>query len=327
MTITEDWCNQKIAEWAPASTRPMDFCAVLLRASYDNPRQGYNTPDVIKAELDMLLSTGIGSVRVDINYDWWLQSSIAASKGLLLLNKLASTITNLGKRFVIADAGAESYRNKNLSWSSFKTEWVKRVRTLAALYKPSHYIVIKEPAWYFPMISVWNRYTSARNVSDWVQLCRELVAAVKSASPTTKCGIAANNGSPFDMKVIQACLGITNLDFIGFDMYGSESYYSTMQFLNRYGTGGKDVWTAECWSIDGPSVFDPSRADLDALWIRAHYYFCQTQILAVEMSPFYSDCFSMYSQPADPQTLISLYNTTRQPVYGAYKSITTGSVP
>ncbi len=325
--ITQDWVNQKLVEWKPSSISPMDFGGVFTRASYDNIEASYNTPQVLSADLAMIESTGADYVRIDIGFDAWLQDNTAVKQEL---STLASGIASDGKTLVIADAAAESYRHGGgLPWVQFQQAWINRVKTLAAAFQPAYYIVIKEPGWYVPMITDITTNPAAQDPNSWLNLTSYLASAVHSVSPQTRVGVSiaadslSSNPSLY-VPYLQGVSSMSGVSFIGFDLYTATGYTLTQNFISQYGTGGKGVWIAEAWSADAPTAFDSTRAQLDASWMWAAYYFGQ-QEHAQMIIPFFTDLFASYSLPTstDSTQILSMYNQ-KTPVFSSYSDIIAG---
>lgn len=328
-TIDQTWVNQHLAEWAPTSAGTVNFGMMFTRASYNNILQTSSTPQVLNSELAMLVSSGAQYVRIDIGYDAWLKNNTAAQSEV---SSLVSQIRSDGKSLVIADAAAESYRSSPLTWDQFTSAWVQRVTTLATLYHPAYYIVVKEPGWYAPMISNFPAY-STTGEAQWVALVQQLVQAVQTASPSTKIGVAVDAGGgmtnhpQFYTQLLADVEKVSGVSFIGFDIYGTNGFTNTQNFLSATGAGGKAVWIAECWSTASvSSVFDPSRATLDAGWARVVYYFALYEKASVVI-PFYTNALASYSMStslSDPTQIVSLYQQ-RTPAFYSFQADINGS--
>ncbi len=324
--ITEAWVDQKLVQWQPSSISPVKFGAVFTRASYDNILTSYNTAQVESADLGMIVSTNASYVRMDIGYDAWLKSDTAAQQEIA---SLVSQIKTDGKSLIIADAAAESYRHGGqIPWTQFQDAWVQRVKTLAALFHPDYYIVIKEPGWYAPMISDVLTNPSVQDPNSWLNLTTVLANTVHSVSPNTQVGVAiagdslSSNPSLY-VPYLRGLSGISGVGFMGFDLYTTSGFDNTQNFLTQYGNQGKDVWIAECWSGDASVAFDSSRSTLDSNWIKVVYYFAEMEG-AKMVIPFFTDLFASYSltptSPTDSSQIVSLYSQ-RTPVFYAYGNV------
>ena len=329
--ITQSWVDQKTAQWQPASYRQMSFGAMIVPASYDQLEYSYNTPQVLQGYLGVMEGSGAGYVRIDVGYDPWLSSNTAAQGKI---ETLVNQIKSDGKGFILADASAEAYRGSGaLNWAQFKQVWVQRVSTLAAVFHPDYYIVIKEPGWYTPMITDAMTNPQVQDPNQWLQLTQNLTDAVLAASPNTKVGVAIaadslNQNSPLYTAYLRGLANIKGLSFMGFDIYTTPGFDSTSSYLSRYGSGGLDVWMAECWSASTADVvFDPSRATLDAGWMNAAYYFAQSENMSM-MVPFFTNTFAAYNltrtSPTDPTQILALQQQ-RTPVYHMYQNVTSGA--
>lgn len=299
----------------------MNFSNQMTEASYDNIGGASITNSLLQSELTMLDSTSASMVRIDIGYDAWLNNN---QGNIAKLNNTISLIQTSGGELCIADASAESYRNNPIPWSAFKTAWVNRVTTLAGLYHPYCYIVVKEPGWYAPMISDSHTNPQVSNVTQWVNLTQSLINAVKSVSPNTKIGFSvgasslyhAQGGSPLYRQLLQQVDALPGISFIGFDIYNQQDFNDTQGFLNNYGSGGKQIWIAEAWSSTTPGTqANTSREQFDSEWAVVLYYFAQ-KIHASTVSPFYTNNYASYQT-----TITSSYYSTRTPLFYEYQNV------
>ncbi len=328
--ITQQWLDQSLAQWKPAQNVSMNFQVLYQRASYGNLEYSYNTPQVQAADLSMLVSANPACVRIDIGYAPWLENNQAA---ITEMGNLVNDVRAAGKCLIIADAASETYRGTGqLTWTQFKEAWGPRVTTLAALYHPDYYIVVKEPGWYVPMVSDATTNPSFSSASDWINLTQSLAADVVAASPNTKVGISVaadslNKAPALYAPYLTGVEKISNISFLGFDIYTTTGFNATQNFLAQYGSANKDVWIAEAWSGDGSFIYDSSRAQLDKEWIQVLYYFAQS-VHAKAIMPFYTDLFASYSltdtSPSDASQIVSLLQQ-RNPVYYEYQAIAAGA--
>ncbi len=312
----------------PNQNGSLNFAAVFTRASYGNPELSYNTLAVENADLDMLLSTGVKCIRIDIGYAPWLQNNQTA------INEITGLVQNIkaaGKCLIVADAASETYRRGGqLPWSQFMAAWGQRVKTIASLYQPDYYVVIKEPGWYVPMVSDATTNPQFQNVSVWLSLTQNLTNAVHSASPSTVVGvaIAANSLSQaqgaFYSEYLNKVQAISGVSFIGFDIYGPNDQKATQAYLSQ-NPPSKAVWIPETWSTANGSPLNGSPSQ-DAEWILSMHSFASS-INAAFLIPFYTDAFASYSlvanPPTDSATIISLYQQ-RTPVFSAFQSLIVG---
>ncbi len=329
-TITQQWLDQMLTQWKPAQNVSMSFEVLDNRVGYGNIALSYDTLQVQTANLEMVMSTNAQCVRMDIGYAPWLQNNQTQIK---IVSTLVQDVRSAGKCLIIADAGSETYRHGGqLTWSQFQAAWGPRVTTLASLYHPDYYIVIKEPGWYVPMVSDAATNPEFSNATNWVNLSQSLAADVLKVSPSSKVGVsvaADSLGSNPSLYVpfLNGVVKLADVSFVGYDIYTTTGFTSTQNFLTQNGSGGKDIWIAEAWSGDGNFVFDPTRAALDKEWMQVVYYFAET-IHAAALMPFYTDLMASYSlngtSPTVPSDIISLYSQ-RTPVYYEFQSIIAAS--
>ncbi len=294
----------------------MIFGALLGKASYSGLEK--NSGQLIEAELQMLASTGISLVRIDVNFQPWLYNNTA---DIQKLDGVASNISSNGEKLCIADSSSESYRQNPLPWVQFKQAWINRVKVLAARYHPYCYIVVKEPGWYYPMIADFPFNLQIFNASQWANLTSQLALAVKNVSPNTLVGVAVpgniyHESTQLDYNYMRQAGRIEGVDFLGFDIYGLQGYNDTARFLNQTGRNGKDVWIAETWSALETKAFNASRSQTDVQWINSLYNF-SLGIRAGAVIPFFTSIFSTYQRNAT----IQQFQQNRTPVYYAYKQI------
>ncbi len=327
-SITTQWLNQELINWKPAANGSLIFGATALRSSYGI--QGYNTMQVQAADINMLLSSNASAIRIDIGYAPWLSNDTTV---IHEITDAVNLVKASGKALIIADASSESYRRGGqISWSQFQQQWILRVQALARLYHPYAYIVVKEPGWYYPMISDALTNPLVRSAYDWSNLTVSLIKAVKSVSPQTIVGVSVAaydlyNSShyrgtvSFNVQYLQQVEKIPSLNFIAFDIYDTQGFNGTLKFLSQVGNGGKAVWIAEAWSGDGQYIYNSSRTMLDKEWMQVLYYF-SLKINASVVLPFYTDFFSSYNWNTNSSDIISNYSL-RQPVFYEFQSLAT----
>ena len=318
--ITTGWLNQELALWQGATPYPMNFSVQFTSASYTNINH-YNLT-ALEANLNMLYSTNADMVRIDIGYAPWLSSD---QTRIGLMTSLVNNISSSKKIFVIADAASSSYATNPLPWTQFQAAWIQRVKTLAALYHPAYYIVVKEPGWYVPYVSDATTNPQFQNASSWLALTQELVSAVQQVSPDTRIGVsvAASDIANQSNLYTPYLLGLENMSgisFLGFDIYNIPGFTNTQQFLQQYGSGGKSIWIAEAWSGTAGVALNSTRSSLDTLWMQTLYYFA-LEIHAQVISPFFTDIFSSYDAPPTTSQGLITYFQSRTPVFYEFQNV------
>jgi hypothetical protein len=299
----------------------MAFGVVDESASYGIP--SYKNAAVQQADLSMLASTGAQCVRLDIGFSPWLPGGNASQ--VQLVTAIVNSLRSQGRCLIIADASSESYRNGGcLDWAQFKAAWVQRVSTLAALFHPKFYIVIKEPGWYVPMVCDAATNPLYQSVTDWVGLTQNLTNAVKAASPSTLIGVSVSAGytalyPAFYGQYVDDVQQLSGISFIGFDIYTSSDQVTVQNFLYT-NPPSKPIWIAEAWSNTSPTT--QAQAQSDAQWMKSFYAYAQS-IRARMLIPFYTDLFSGYTVPTTSSSLIAFYQG-RTPVFTAFHNIVVG---
>ena len=297
----------------------MQFSAVLSTASYDNLE--HNSFAVIQANLNMLKDSGVGSIRIDLGFDPWLSNNQTA---ISEVGSIMNMIRADGLRLIIADGAAETYRQHKLDWAQFQSAWIQRVKTIASLYKPDYYIVVKEPGWYVPMVSDARTNPTFQSVSSWTNLTASLAAAVCSVSPNTQVGIAVAADSlskqpAFYRPYLNAADQMSSVSFLGFDIYDPLGFNATQDYAHA-NTPAKPLWIAEAWSEPSPPT-NPAMENSDAVWIQALYYFAQSQIHASMIIPFYDLAFAQYAQLSGSVVPSVSFFDQRTPVFYEYQRI------
>ncbi len=332
--ISPAWLTSQAATWSSAPERPFILSPTLTGASYDNITKPGNSPAAIDNELTMLEDTGAQAITIDLGFDPWLSNDTQTiSEDTSIINKIRAS----GRLVVIKDASAERYRKYPLAWDQFAQAWIERVKTIASLYHPDYYTLIKEPPWYAPMIAGLSRTDptspadrQVENVSTWTNLLSQLISTVKSVSPQTKVGIAVDGnlyansvGDRFDLGLMKAATTMPGLDFLGFDLYTANAFLDTEQFLSQNGTGGKAIWINEAWSTTGLTSGSPTiQAQIDPQWANVLIDFAHT-IGAQGVSPFFTDFFASYNlPPTTSNALVSFYNG-RTSVFDAFQEYET----
>lgn len=294
-------------------------------ASYGNFQKPYLTMAEQQANLNMLYSTGASCVRLDINYAPWLKANTTQE------NELTSLVQNIksnGKCLIIADAGSESYRGHgSIPWAQFKAAWAARVRELAYLYAPTYYEVIKEPGWYCPMISDCLNNALVQNYTEWVNLAQNLTGTVLIVSPGTKVGVAisASGLANAPSEYINLMLGwsqLSQVNFLGFDIYNAANQASTQAYINGYGMNGKGFWIPEWWSNGGGH---DSGNDPQAI---TNIYVFGSEYNSAFIIPFYTNNFVSYTLSSSTNTtfIINAYANTRTPVFYTYQCLVLGGL-
>jgi hypothetical protein len=304
-----------------SSKASMTFGVVDESASYGIP--SYKNTAVQQADLSMLVSTGAQCVRLDIGYSPWLPGGNASQ--VQLVTSVVKDLRNQGRCLIIADAASESYRNGGcLDWAQFQVAWVQRVSTLAALFHPKYYIVIKEPGWYVPMVCDAATNPLFQSVSDWIDLTQNLTNAVKAASPSTLVGVSVSAGytaadPAFYGQYLNEVQQVSGISFIGFDIYSTSDQITVQNFLYN-NPPSKPIWIAEAWSSPTPTT--QAQAESDAQWMTSFYSYAQS-IDARMLIPFYTNLFSGYSIPTTSSALVTFYNG-RTPVFTAFHNVVAG---
>jgi hypothetical protein len=286
--------------WSSATisqTGPMNFTGFCEPCSYAD----LYSYSLSQEEQDVMMLKGLGvtQIRIDLGFDAWLANNQTA---IQQDSSMIDFIKSQGLSLVIADASAERYRSFPLPWTQFKQAWANRVQTIAQLFQPSYYLVIKEPGWYVPMVSDARTNTQFQSSSDWLNLTSWLASEVQSVSPNTKIGISVCSNCISKTQSFYVPL-LTQLpssvSFVGFDTYGNDDNIAMQNFLNQYGADGKAIWNAETWSGAAYNTNSSS----DQYWIISQYEFDLTNHVS-EMMPFYSNDFVTYSTN-HPQTFVA----------------------
>jgi len=316
-TSSRSWLDAQLVNWKPGSVTPVMWTMTSTPASYDNVFT--TNSQTIQADLTMLSQVGAQAIRVDMGFDPFLAGNAAQ---IQMDDQTVAQIRSMGKTLMLADASADVYRTHPINSSQFAQAWIERVYTLAQRYHPDYYIVVKEPGWYYPMMSDYPSNPAIYSPQVWQNLTIALAETVLSVSPNTKVGISVSADqlqyANIDQYVYLASK-IPQISFIGIDVYAAPSDYShASSYLATYGINGKSLWIAETWSNDGSTVYNSANMQSDAEWAKVIYYFCQSQVHCAALSPFYTDLFAQYTAtiPTDP----SFFNT-RTPVANEFQQI------
>lgn len=316
------WLSQQAAAWSGAPPGPVLSAAVLSAASYGAPEEPWDTLPVIEADLAMLKASGAEVVRIDLNYAPWLDNDTAHIQEM---DEVVAQVRADGLELMIADSASESYWHHPMPWPAFVSAWIARDTALALRYHPDDFVVVKEPGWYFPMISGYPANPAIGSVSAWIALTQSLVGAVRSVSPHTQIGVAIPAatlyGSPASSSrsYLTAARDLPGLDFLGFDVYGICEMENTLRFLAEEGTGGKAVWVPEAWSTGTP---EGNPGGLDVAWMGVLYEFLR-EIGARGVALFYTDAFASFAAaPQNSSALLAFY-ALRTADFFAFENLTT----
>ncbi len=280
------------------NTGAMTFTGFCAPCSYDTV-SSYSLQQ-IEQDITMLKGLGVTQIRVDLGFDAWLSNNQAT---IQKDTAFISFIKSQGLQLVIADASAEQYRQSPLTWTQFKEAWTSRVQTIAELFQPTYYLVIKEPGWYVTMVSDSRTNPLFQSSSDWLNLTSWLASTVLSVSPQTRIGVSvAANSLTTQSKFYDSFL--TNfpsaVSLIGFDTYGTVDNSAMQNFLNQYGNQGKIIWNAETWS----QPLWNSNEQTDPNWLISQYEFDLQNHISV-MMPFYTNDFVSYSTSTPTNFVLS----------------------
>ena len=309
--MTSSWLSQQGSVWASATPLPMATAAVLMAASYGNPERSGSSLAAIEADLAMLRSAGAQVIRIDLNYQPWLEND---TRLIAQMDRVIASIRADGLGLMIADSASETYWHHPLTWPAFDAAAVLRVGTIAARYHPDYYVVVKEPGWYYHMFQGFPLNPAVESATAWADLTQALVSAVRTVSPPTQIGVAVAASTLYGRRASpsRAYLGrarqLPGLDFLGFDVYGVCDFENTIRFLQEQGTGDKQIWVPEAWSEAGSGVYDPGRSSLDLVWANVLYEFLAT-IRARGVGLFYTDVLAAYEPPpANASALLAYYS-------------------
>ncbi|MCL4449428.1 MAG: hypothetical protein M1483_02640 [Actinobacteria bacterium] len=331
--ITQTWLSKVTKQWQPVQQSKLIFSPTFIGMGYDNLEfPPYNNKAVLQKELTMLEQTGAQGITIDLGFGPWLKhDQTAINLDTYFINKIRSS----GHLLFIKDAAAEVYRHNKLGWKQFETAWIKRVRTIAALYHPDYYTVIKEPGWYAPMIAGLSRNINSPadkqviSVSAWATLLNKLATTVKQVSPNTKVGICIPGDSLYHGKVslyvplMNAASHMADVNYLGFDIYDTTAFEDTLRFLRQNGTNGKAIWINEAWDSTSSTTqtVNPARSKLDVNWIKVLYQYA-LYIHAQGVSPFFTNFFASYAPlPTTTQGALSFFSK-RTPVFYEFQKIT-----
>ena len=297
-SVTQQWIDKNLAAYKPASINPIMFTGEDLSGSFLYPEL---YPQDVYPFLTMLYSLGVQSIRVDMDYYGWLKPDPT------IITNNATQIANIrsnNKKLILSDYGSQLYVNKPISWSQFKTAWLSRVSTLAALYQPDYYVMVKEPAGYAKMVSDSSTNPLFSSSAEWLTLSQDLASAIKGVSANTQIGVTASpqtNSSSFITSFFEGIKQISNISFFGFDIYDQASFDTMISYMDRYGAGTKNFWLAETWSNNtGPNSV--GYATIDPSWIQLMYYVAE-YYHAEEFNPWFSNAFVDYSWPPSTFTV------------------------
>jgi hypothetical protein len=323
--IDASWVARKRAEWPlTAGERPLEVGGVVGSVSYASVYHRGRTRAVIRKEIEMLAQAGMSVMRIDLDYDPWIFND---TEEIGKYDDAVAEIRRAGRRLMIADAAGESYRHRRkVSWSQYRREWVDRVRTIAARYKPDYYVVVKEPGWYWLMPSDFLISQPWAKPDEWVELTRQLTAAVKSVSPRTRTAVAVPGNSIYHGKArdtilayYTAATGLPDLDIIGFDTYTPTSFTDTERFIREVGLHGKQPWLLEAWSHGGQRQF-PDQEAIDSGYVEAAAGFAQ-RINAGGVVYFFTKYLASYDPPPSTEQELLEFYSKRTPAFSAVQGV------
>ena len=320
--LTTSWLDQQSPTWAAARSLPIATGELLQAASYGNPETPGDSLATMQADLAMLRASGAQVIRIDLNFQPWLEQNASL---IAEMEAIVHQVRVDGLQLMIADSASETYWHHPLAWSSFANAAVEREGTLAALFHPDYYVVVKEPGWYYPMIAGYPLDPTVESVTNWVDLTQQLISTVRAVSPSTQIGVAVaaaslySGGPSTSLSYLESMRNMPGLDFLGFDIYGVCDMENTVRFLSQEGTGGKAIWVPEAWSSSGSGVYDPSQSSVDVQWVEDFYEFLN-YIGARGVGLFYTDVLAQFAPPSASSW--TSYYSERTPVFYGVQNAT-----
>jgi hypothetical protein len=263
----------------------MKFGTLFPPLSYSGYRYQENT-DFSDTYLTALEPFRADILRIDLYYDAWLNND---TKRIGTIDKIITHIRDKKYALMIADASAEQYHGRKMSWDEFSVAYLARVKTLAGKYKPEYYVVVKEITWYDKIGNLKN----TPSADQWASLTSELAKAVKEISPSTKVavGFVPQNEKEYFYLVSE----MKDIDILGFDVYDKEWSLPATEELTKYAKGkGKELWMLETWLHYLPSTGKVWKKEIDAKWMKAMVYFSQNNGFQGYV-PFFAGHFFSYS--------------------------------
>jgi len=296
------WLDQKLIEWKPASYHQMKFGTLFPPLSYEGYRYQEDT-NFSDTYLTALEPFKADILRIDLYYDAWLNND---AKRIKTIDKIIRHIGEKKYALMIADASAEQYQRKKMSWNEFRTTYLTRVRTLTEKYKPEYYVIVKEITWYDKIGNLEKKPST----EQWADLTKELARTVKEISPNTKVavGFVPQNEKEYFYKVSE----MKDVDILGFDVYDKDWSLPATEELSKYAKSkGKELWMLETWLHYLPSTGKSWKKEIDAKWIKAMVYFSQNNGFQGYV-PFFAGHFFSYSEK-------QIEGIT--PAFNSYKSV------
>ena len=171
---------------------------------------------------------------------------------------LIKHIRQLGLRLAI-NAEFDTGEMKVTTFQDFQNEALQTYPQLAALYQPDNFVVIHEPT------TASARMYLKTTVQDWHNFILAVTPLIKKASPHTRVGAGAYQGTTtpalsqqegdFFQDIVHnipACSADTIssgcLDFVTMDIYNADTFDTYQQWAQAARAAGKGVYIEETWA-------------------------------------------------------------------------------
>jgi|GEM_PF-2667294 len=320
-TEMSEWLDKKLVEWKPTEYKPMKFVIYHSHLSNKFLIPGTNSSDDLKF-LDVADELGADMITIHVR--------APEQYSEFELKRIDRVFSEIHKRNITLkiwyDGGMEDMTKEEyheLAYNS--TEYIiKR-------WHPDYYSIIHEPA-----TREW-AYGFHMSKEEWQRHVSIICNLTKSLDPDVITTVTVINNE-WEMKFIDYFVKISNLDIIGFDIYGNWGREDSVVGLDIIGqkidlihSYGKKVSIEETWlslaGYDG-GFFDSKRAWWDLRWIKVITYYAQNHNVEL-IEPFYSTQFILYPDYVAyhdlPQYIddykTALHNERRTSPFCAYKDV------
>lgn len=233
-------------------TQSVKFGGWIQSVSYNNIWQA--TKETVDVELKTLDDLGVQIYSIHPNYDVFLRNDVDK---IALLDYVFEQAKAKGKLVQISGAGAESWRANKITPSEFRRFYLERAEIYTKRWQPWAFEILQEP-------NGWMDFTNPKMTpKQWADLSAEVSAVIKKSNPSTvtlNAFIVSTDMNLWrdEVETMKLTLKDSNLDAVGFDIYGNAGQDDKTPLIEPYipviKQAGKKLWIPETWGRGGPMI-------------------------------------------------------------------------
>lgn len=263
--------------------------------------------DVLIKYADALHDAGAGRVDINLAIDPWVKGQKD------IVDKYDAVIARIRRHGMQLAINPEFNRGKDRSYdfAAWSADALKAYPEIAARYHPDIFVVIHEPT---TMAARMGQKLSPR---AWADFAQKAIAAVKQASPRTRCGVGL---LPEEWMYTRPFLDLPGLDTLSVDIYSLKGLKALNGMIAAAKKAGKGVYVEETWRTpyvparqpnleawSSVGIGNAAYEDLDAKWLATIAAYAGVWGMEA-VTPFWSTTFFLYVKDGRDGALDAGYN-------------------